>query len=68
MKKISTGQLSNLATYREIALVISGFDAESPAVAFIDRIISESSNGANEEVVADESQMIYMLFHLNQRK
>lgn len=64
MKNISTGEPSTLKTYRNIALVISGFDENNKAVKFIDNKIIESKNGENEEVIADESQMIYLLIQM----
>lgn len=45
MKNISTGEPSTLKTYRNIALVISGFDENNKAVKFIDNKIIESKNG-----------------------
>ena len=61
MRTISTGQPSNLKTYREIALVLGGFDEENPAVKFIDQKILQSEKGEYTEVIADETQMIHLL-------
>jgi len=63
MKKISTGEPSNLKTYRNIALILSGSE-ESKAVKFFDEKIAQSPNGKNEEVVADESQMLYLIMSM----
>jgi len=63
MKKISTGEPSNLKTYRNIALILSGSE-ESKAVKFFDEKIAQSPNGENEEVVADESQMLYLIMSM----
>ena len=67
MKKISTGEDSTLKTYRSIAYIIGGLK-ESDATDFIDKKILTSKNGENEEVVADESQMLMFLTNLAQRK
>ncbi len=64
MKNISTGEPSTLKTYRNIALVIGGFDENNEAVKFIDSKIIESPNGENEEVIADENQMLYLLIQM----
>ena len=57
MRKLSTGADSTLANYRKLAVAL--FGEQSQAVAFLDGKISEQ--GADEEVVADEGQMIYLL-------
>lgn len=62
--KISTGEPSNLATYRNIALLLSSNHEEAAAVKFFDEIISKSSHGPNEIVLADESQMMELIKHL----
>lgn len=61
MKKISTGEPSTLKTYRKIAMFINANDTSSTGVKFIDNKIKESKNGENEEVVADETQMLFLL-------
>ena len=60
--KLSTGQDSTLASYLRLCLVIFGKD--SPQVRFIMDKIATSPNGANEEVIAEESQMMYLLVNL----
>jgi hypothetical protein len=62
MTKLSTGDDSTLASYRKLAAAFLG--AESKAVAFIDEKIKESPNGPNEEVLADEGQMVHLLMTL----
>ena len=62
MIKLSTGQDSTLASYLKLCLVI--FGPSSPQVKFIMDKISESPNGAHEEVIAEESQMMYLLVNL----
>ena len=63
MKTISTGQPSTLGTYLVLCELVFGKD--SSQASFIQRKINESPNGANEEVVADESQMLYLLMQGN---
>jgi hypothetical protein len=59
MRKLSTGDDSTLGNYRELSALVFGED--SPATKFIDQKIVESPNGAEEEVIVDESQMLYLL-------
>ena len=63
MKTISTGELSNLETYRNIALVLTG-NENSKAVKFIDKKIQESPNKEKEEVIADEREVIHLILTL----
>lgn len=67
MKKISTGQDSSLKTYREIAFILGGFK-DNKATEFIDKKILESKNGENEEVLADERQVIQLLYALTKNE
>ena len=60
ISKLSTGMPSTLGTYRKIAKVLFS----SKAVDFLDRKISESPNGEDEEVLANETQMIQLLMSL----
>jgi hypothetical protein len=62
MKKMSTGQDSTLGNYRQMALLFFGED--SGAVEYLDQLIAESPNGADEEVIADEEQVVGLLFSL----
>ncbi len=62
MEKLSTGQDSTLGEYRKLAVAFLGEDSE--AVKFLDEKIAESSNGEKEEVIAAESQMLYLLFNM----
>ena len=59
MKKLSTGDDATLGNYRKLAKAV--FGQESKAVKFLDDKIAESPNGENEEVLADEGQMVYLL-------
>lgn len=62
MQKLSTGDNATLGNYRKLAATFFGED--SKAVKFLDDKISERPNGENEEVIADEGQMIYLLVKL----
>ena len=64
MKTISTGEPSNLETYRNIALALSLQNENSKAVKFIDKKIQESSNKEKEEVIADEREVIHLILTL----
>jgi hypothetical protein len=66
LKTISTGQPSNLKTYRQIALIMSGMDESSNAVKFFDDKITEQ--GETMEVIADETQMFYLIINLNKEE
>jgi len=59
MRKISTGDDATLGNYRKLSVVF--FGAESKAVKFLDEKIAASPDGENEEVLADESQMVHVL-------
>lgn len=59
MKLMSTGQPSTLGNYRIMCAAI--FGEESKAVEFLDRKIEDSPNGEDEEVIADEGQMVHLL-------
>ena len=59
MMKLSTGDDSTLGNYRKIASALFGED--SAPVVFLDKKIKESPNGMDEEVVVDESQVVYLL-------
>ena len=62
MTKLSTGQDSTLGSYLKLCLAIFGPD--SPQTKFIMEKIRTNPNGANEEVIAEESQMMYLLVNL----
>lgn len=50
---------ATLGEYRELCASIGGSDTE--AVAFLDKKIAESPNGKDEEVIAEDSQMRFLL-------
>lgn len=62
MKKLSTGADSTLKEYRKLAIIV--FGEGSKAVEFLDDKIKESANGEDEEVLADEGQMVMLLSSL----
>jgi len=63
MMKLSTGQDSTLGAYKGIAVLFG-----KKAVEFIDKKIADSPNGEDEEVIADETQMIYLLSRMVEDK
>lgn len=62
MKKLSTGDPSTLGSYLKLCKAL--FGSESKATKFIEDKIKEARNGENEEVLADERQMLYALVTL----
>lgn len=60
MQKMSTGEDATLGNYRKMAVVF--FGAESGAVKYLDKLIEEQGEG--EEVIADEGQVVNLLFTL----
>ena len=64
MKTISTGEPSNLETYRNIALALSLQNENSKAVKIFDKKIQESPNKEKEEVIADEREVIHLILTL----
>lgn len=63
MIKLSTGEDSTLGTYKKLARI---FGPE--AVKFIEDKIKESPHGEQEEVIADESQMLLLLASLSEKR
>ena len=64
MNKLSTGHDSTLGSYMELVRIFFGDD--SKAVDFLQKKIDESPNGVDEEVIADERQMLHMLATLEE--
>jgi hypothetical protein len=62
MSKMSTGGEATLGNYRKIATVVFGED--SKAIKFLDDKIANSPYKENEEVIADERQMMQLLASL----
>lgn len=59
MRKLSTGQDSTLGNYMILTRIF--FGEGSKAVVYLQKKIDESPNGAGEEVIAEESQMVHLL-------
>lgn len=59
MQKLSTGKDSTLGNWYELCYTFFGED--SPATQFIAEKIANSEKGKDEEVIADEGQLLYML-------
>lgn len=62
MNTLSTGQPSTLGSYLKLCEVFFGPD--SVQARFIRSKINSNPNGADEEVVVEESQMMYLLVNL----
>lgn len=60
--KLSTGANSTLGEYRKLCVIFFGED--SHATKYFDKLIKESPNGENEEVITEESQMILLVSQL----
>ena len=63
MKKLSTGQDSTLKNWLRLSRIFFGEGSE--AVKFLKNKIDVAPNGENEEVIADEPQLIFMLYELD---
>lgn len=57
MKKLSTGQASTLGTYRDNCKAFG----LTKAADYFEKKIAESPNGADEEVEAEESQVMALI-------
>ena len=62
MTTLSTGMPSTLGSYLKLCNIFFGED--SAQTKFITEKIASNPNGADEEVVAEESQMMFLLFNL----
>ena len=62
MVRLSTGMPSTLGSYLKLCNIFFGED--SVQAKFINQKIATNPNGADEEVVAEESQMMYLLVNL----
>jgi hypothetical protein len=62
MNTLSTGMPSTLGSYLKLCNMF--FGEESVQTKFIQEKIASNPNGADEEVIADEHQMMYLLFNL----
>lgn len=59
MMTLSTGMPSTLGSYLDLCDIFFGLDSKQSQ--FILEKIKESPNGKDEEVIAAESQMMYLL-------
>ena len=59
MKKLSLGIDSTLENWIELSTIAFGDDSEP--VRFLKRKVDESPNGLQEEVIADEGQLLMAL-------
>lgn len=65
MQKLSIGNLdSTLGNHLKLALAL--FGEKSGAVAYLREQIASDPKGEDGEVIADESQVVYMLRHLHE--
>jgi predicted RNA-binding protein (virulence factor B family) len=55
---------NSLGFHRDMSAAVFGED--SNAVKFLDKKIAESPKGRDEEVVAEESQVVYMLMQIHE--
>jgi hypothetical protein len=62
IKMLSTGQPSTLGNYLILCRLV--FGRQSRQAQFIEDKIADSPKGENEEVIADESQMLHLLGNL----
>lgn len=62
MITLSTGQPSTLGSYLKLCQLF--FGDESVQAKFIHEKIASNPNGPDEEVVVEESQMMYLLVNL----
>ena len=65
MKKLSTGGDSTLGEYLRLVRIVLG---EGAASAYLNDKISRAAAGADEEVLADENQMVQLLLKIKERK
>ncbi|GAA0071729.1 hypothetical protein UT300003_32540 [Clostridium sardiniense] len=65
MSNKTTDKRSDLKCWRHIAMLINEGNEDSKAVRFIDKKISESPRGENEEVIADEGQLLALLINMS---
>ncbi len=62
MDTISTGEPNTLRTWRKIALALAG--ENSRAVKFFDEKISSSPHGEDEKILADETQVLNLIYQM----
>ena len=65
MLKLSNGMLSNLGSYCALAMIYFGKDSE--ATKYLQYKIDQSPHKEQEEVLADETQVMMMLIDIHNR-
>ena len=63
MKKLSTGADSTIGNWISLCSVVFGDDSE--ATKFLKDKAQNSTNGLDEEVIAEESQLLHVLMKLH---
>lgn len=63
MRKLSTGEDSTLANW--ILLCTAFFGKDSPATTLMQSKVAEAEHGEDEEVIADEPQLLRILGQLH---
>lgn len=63
MKKLSTGKDSTLANWIELSKAFFGPDSKQ--TNYLVEKAEKAKNGMDEEVVADESQLLYVLLNMD---
>lgn len=66
MKKLSTGQDSTLANWIELSKAFFGPDSKQ--TNYLVEKAEKAKNGMDEEVIADESQVLYLLLNMDTTK
>lgn len=63
MRKLTTGDASTLGNW--LALTRATLGENSPAATFLQKKIDAAANGEQEEVIADESQLLRVLMQIH---
>jgi hypothetical protein len=59
MNTLSVGLPSTIRSYKKLCETF--FGADHPSVKYLDDLAEKSPNGLDEEIIADESQMVHLL-------
>jgi len=65
MNNLSVGLPSTLGSYLKLTVLV--FGPESPAVTYLKEQIAEAPAGEEEEVLAAESQMLYVISEIHSK-
>lgn len=66
MNTLSVGLPSTIRSYKRLCEML--FGEEHPSVKYLADLAEKSPNGLDEEILADESQMVYMLGTMKETK